>query len=390
MPAPDDDHTGARIRKYRRTARLTQRELATRIPYSYSLLNQVECGARPASADLVAAVASALRVDVSVLTGTAVTDPQPAHRAALLRPVREALALYDIAPDSVRPARPVSVLTAEADRVCRQVRATRLRDAARTLPDLIADLTHLVLTAPTTETWRALASTYRTAHDVALKWRYRDLAALALDRMGWAADRASDPCLAAIRDYKRALGWQNSPLGPRMIESAHRILEGCSTREALAVAGQVHLGASAVAARAGDTTSVRGHIDAARELADRVGGEAREIHWLSFGHVNVQLHAMGASIAMRRWDDALAQARATKLPPSTLTSRRARFLVDCALVEMETGSSEASLRHLAAARRVAPEQTRYHPRTRETVKGLLHTTRRPTEGLSRLAVWVGV
>jgi hypothetical protein len=121
-----------------------------------------------------------------------------------------------------------------------------------------------------------------------------------------------------------------------------------------------------------------------------VGGEAREIHWLSFGHLNVQLHAMGALIAMRQWDDALAQARATRLPPSTLTSRRARFLVDYALVEMVTGSSEASLRHLAAARRVAPEQTRYHPRTRETVRGLLHTTRRPTGGLSRMAVWVGV
>ncbi|MFJ7589718.1 helix-turn-helix domain-containing protein [Streptomyces sp. NPDC097617] len=57
MPAPDDDHTGSRIREQRHLARLTQRELADRIAYSLSLLSQVECGARPATsaADVQAA-----------------------------------------------------------------------------------------------------------------------------------------------------------------------------------------------------------------------------------------------------------------------------------------------------------------------------------------------
>ncbi|WP_151773034.1 helix-turn-helix domain-containing protein [Streptomyces abyssomicinicus] len=385
-----DTHTGARIRQHRKLARLTQRELAARIPYSYSLLNQVECGARAASTDLVAAVAAALRIDVSVLTGRAVTDSRLERRAALVGPIREALDLYDMAPDAVRPSRPVTVLAGEADQVCRQVRATHLRTAAGALPDLITDLTHVVLTAPSTDAWRALASAYRTAHDISLKWAYRDLAALALDRMGWAAGHAADPCLVAIRHYKRALSHQDSPLGSRLIRAGHEVLEGRFSREALAVAGQLHLGASVVAARADDPSGVARHIEAARELAARVGGEAREIHWLSFGHLNVALHDMGAAITMRRYDDALRQARWLRLPPSTLTSRRARFLVDRALVEMETGLGEASLRHLAEARRVAPEQTRYHPRTHRTVRGLLHTTRRPTEELVRMASWAGV
>ena len=34
MPAPTDDHTGTRIKEQRRLARLTQRQLADRIPYS--------------------------------------------------------------------------------------------------------------------------------------------------------------------------------------------------------------------------------------------------------------------------------------------------------------------------------------------------------------------
>lgn len=56
----DDDHRGARIKEQRKLARLTQRQLAERLPYSYSLLNQVECGAKSASPDFVAAVAQAL------------------------------------------------------------------------------------------------------------------------------------------------------------------------------------------------------------------------------------------------------------------------------------------------------------------------------------------
>lgn len=86
-------------------------------------------------------------------------------------------------------------LVLDADRLCQEVRATHLRKAARALPNVIGDLT-LATTTPTTETWRALASVYRTAHDIAVKSGFPDLAVVALDRMGWAAGRASDPCLA--------------------------------------------------------------------------------------------------------------------------------------------------------------------------------------------------
>src|ERR1051325_12143631 len=86
MPNPDDDHTGARIREQRKLARLTQRQLADRIPYSYSLLNQVECGARPATSDFVAAVSRALGVDVTTLTGQPyVTELQRDRLAELVR-----------------------------------------------------------------------------------------------------------------------------------------------------------------------------------------------------------------------------------------------------------------------------------------------------------------
>ncbi|WP_432249443.1 helix-turn-helix domain-containing protein [Streptomyces sanyensis] len=392
MPVRDDDRTGARIRQQRRLAHLTQRQLAERLPYSYSLLNQVECGARTAAPEFVDAVARALRIDVALLTGAdPVTTLHPRRLAALVHPIREALDAYDLDPDPTAAPALLPTLTTAADTVCQQVRATRLRAAATALPGIITDLTHTAHTRPGTEVWRALASTYRTAHDIALKLGYRDLAALALDRMGWAADRASDPCLAAVRQYKRALSHQESPyLGLRLITAGHTLLAGQTSREAHAIAGQLHLGAVAVSARHSDRTAVDEHLAAARELAALVGGEAPEIHWLSFGRTNTDIHALGAHVRMRQWDDGLRQARAMRLPLSTVTSRRARYLVDRAVIEMETGHTEASLRHLVEARRVAPEQTRYHPGTREAVTGLVHTARRTPDSLAHMAAWVGL
>ncbi|GAA0281277.1 hypothetical protein GCM10010302_18830 [Streptomyces polychromogenes] len=391
MPRPDDDHTGARIREQRRLARLTQRELSDRIPYSLSLLNQVECGARPASAGLVKAVAEALKVDASRLTGpVSVASLSPDRLAALVVPIREALDAYDLGPHpQLTGVRPASVLIEAADEACRQVRATHLRAAAKALPALIVELTHTASTAPTTTVWQALASAYRTAHDVALKLGYPDLSRVALDRMGWAADRASDPCIGAVQLYKRAILVRNST-SLRLIESGHGLLRGGTSRESLAVAGQLHLGAATVAARAGIPSAVETHIAAARELADQVGGEAGEVHWLSFGQVNVALHDLGAAITMRDHDGALVQARALKMPPSALTSRRARYMVDRALVEMETGHVDASLTYLVRARRAAPEQTRHLPGTRAAVRGLVHISRRPSDTLGSMARWVGL
>ncbi|MBT2542548.1 helix-turn-helix transcriptional regulator [Streptomyces sp. ISL-44] len=391
MPLPADDHTGSRIREQRRLARLTQRELADRIPYSLSLLNQVECGARPATPGFVAAVAHALRMDASRLAGPpAVTSLRPERLLALVGPIREALDRYDLGPNpDLAEVRPAPELIAEADALCRQVRATHLRAAAKALPALIVESTQTVWTAPSTAMWKALASAYRTAHDVVLKLDHPDLSRVALDRMGWAASRASDPCIEAVQRYKRATLWRCATSLP-LIASGQSLLAGETSREALAVAGQLHLGAATVAAKNDDATAVEAHLAAARELADRVGGEAGDVHWLSFGRANVTLHELGASIAMRNFDEALGQARALKLPDSTLTSRRARYLVDRALVEMEAGSAKASLKFLAQARQVAPEQTRHLPGTRATIRGLVHMSRRAPESLGGMARWIGL
>lgn len=394
MPSPDDEHTGTRIREQRKLARLTQRQLADRIPYSYSLLNQVECGARPATSDFVAAVSRALQVDVTTLTGQPyVTELQRDRLAELVRPIREALDLYDLGANPDLKCRPVAALISEADRLCEQVRATHLRNAARALPAAIAELTHTAWAAPSTPLWQALASTYRTAHDISVKLGYYDLSAVALDRMAWAAERASDPCLGAVRQYMRALVYFREgeyTIGQRLVAAGHGIVgQAAESREALAVAGQLHLGGSVIAARADDVGAVVEHISEARKIARRTG-DASDVHWLSFGPTNVAMHRMSAAVEMGQFDNALKQARKIRLPASVATSRRAHFLIDRARTEMETGHTDAALDHLVQARRAAPEQTRYHPGARETIRGLVHVARRTPDTLNHMAAWVGL
>lgn len=394
MPRLEDDHTGARIAQQRKLAGLTQRGLAQKIPYSYSLLHQVESGHKTASPDLIATVAKALRIDVSTLTGQPyVTELQQDRLAELVRPIREALDLYDLGADPDLRPRPAPELVTAAEQLCLQVRATHLYDAAHALPSTIAEITTAAYRTPSTQLWGALSSAYRTAHDIAVKLGYFDLSTVALDRMDWAAERASDPLLAAVRQYMRALVYFREgeyTIGLRLIDAGHHLIpQADESTASLAVAGQLHLGASIIAARARDKTAVAVHLEQATEFARRTG-EAGHVHWLSFGPTNVAVHDVSAHVEMRQYGRALTKASKVQPPKDWATSRVAHFHVDRARCEMETGRSEAALRSLVKARKMAPQQTRYHSGARETIKGLVQQARRTPDTLDHLAVWIGL
>lgn len=394
MPFPDEEHTGIRIAHRRKRAGLTQRGLTQKIPYSYSLLTQVESGHKPASPDLVAAVAKTLCIDVTALTGQPyVTELQQDRLAVLIRPIREALDLYDLGADPAVAPRPTDQLRAAAHHLCAQIRATKLYDAALALPSVMAEITTAAHRAPSSELWAALASTYRTAHDVSVKLGYYDLSTVALDRMDWAAERAADPLMSAVRQYMRALVYFREgeySIGQRLISSGHGILgQVPQTRERHAVTGQLHLGAAIIAARARDEQAVLTHLAGASGYADQVG-EARDVHWLSFGPTNVAVHAVSANVEMRHYGEALRHAEDVEIPNGWAVSRSAHFYVDQARTQMEAGRTEAALTSIVKARRLAPQQTRYHSGARETIRGLVHLSRRTPDTLDHLAAWVGL
>lgn len=115
-----------------------------------------------------------------------------------------------------------------------------------------------------------------------------------------------------------------------------------------------------------------------------------DVHWLSFGPTNVSAHAVSANIELREYGRALNHASEVVIPGDWPASRAAHFYVDRARAQMETERGDAALKSLVAARRLAPQQTRYHPGARETIRGLVHVARRTPDTLDHLAAWVGL
>ncbi|MEI5099990.1 helix-turn-helix transcriptional regulator [Streptomyces sp. PmtG] len=161
----NDDHPGARIAQHRKRARLTQRGLACKIGYSYSMVHQVEGGHKAASPDFTAACARALHVDVTALTGQPyMTELQQDRLAELIRPIRESLDLYDLGADPDVATRAAPRLVAAADALCEQVRAAEIHTVARTLPGLVTELTTAAYRTPATELWAALGQVAPHGH----------------------------------------------------------------------------------------------------------------------------------------------------------------------------------------------------------------------------------
>ncbi|WP_377271943.1 helix-turn-helix domain-containing protein [Peterkaempfera sp. SMS 1(5)a] len=394
MPVADPDSTGARIARYRKLRHYTQRGLAERAHISYSLMFQVEQGRKQASPGVLAALARALSVSIADLTGQPyLAELQQDHLDGLIQPIREALDVYDLGPDPDIHARPLPDLVMDADRLCALVRATDLRSAATDLPGLIQETTTAAHATPSDKAWITLASTYRTAYDVATKLGYYDLAAVALDRMAWAAERGSDAVTAGVRQHLRSLAYLRTGqyrTGRRLAEVGRRTLAQADPglhRDA--VTGQLHLGAAVLAARDRDSDAVDHHIDEARRIAEATG-EVTQVYWMTFGPTNVAVHHASALVDQDRYAKALEVAKSIRVPEGWPASRTAHHRAEIARAQLWTGRTDAAFRSLLEARRLAPQQTRYSPTVRDTLAGLLTARRAAPDTLANYAAWVGM
>ncbi|MEU3352601.1 helix-turn-helix transcriptional regulator [Streptomyces sp. NPDC037389] len=393
MPPHSDDHTGARIARARKVRRLTQRELSELSHVSYSALTKVEQGALPASPSVTGALARALSVPVTELTGQPYLDELRADQLdGLIQPIREALNIYDLGVDPDVTPRPVEELEAHAEELCAMVRATRIKQVATDLPGLIHEATTAAHATPKDRNWRVLASAYRTAYDVTTKLGFSDLCTVALDRMDWAAQRASDPVLCGMRQYLRALAYLRASdyrTGKRLVALGMSTLAQAEPgRVRDVVTGQLHLGAAVLAGRDKDEAAADGHLAEARRIAERTGA-AEKVHWLSFGPTNVVAHHVSVLAELDRYPEAVRAAEEDLLPDHWPPSRRAHHYTEVARAEMWTGRTDAAFKNLQLARKVAPQQTRYHPTVRETFAGLESAKRRMPESFSNYGAWLG-
>ncbi|MCZ4604763.1 helix-turn-helix transcriptional regulator [Streptomyces sp. Lzd4kr] len=392
MPQRIEEHTGARIKSARKRRRLTQRELSDKSAVSYSTLTKVEQNAMPASPSVLGAIARALSIPVTELTGQPYLDELHQDQLdGLIQPVREALNVYDLGADpDIRP-RGLSELAEQADSLCVLVRATNIKQAAAELPDLICEATTAAHTHGTTEAWQTLASSYRTAYDVTTKLGFMDLSAIALDRLEWAAQRASDPILGGMRQYLRALAYLRASdyrTGKRLIALGMTTLEQADGgHERDVVTGQLHLGAAVLAGRDKDGDTAEEHLSEAGRIAERTG-PAEKVHYLSFGPTNVDVHRVSVLAELDQYGEAVDKAKAMTLPGDWPPSRMAHHYAEVARAQMWTGRTDAAFRNLLEARKLAPQQTRYHPTVRETYAGLESAKRRMPDDFINYGSWL--
>lgn len=394
MHTPDPDHTGSRVARARKSRRLTQRGLADASAVSYSTVTKLEQGVIAASPSVLGALARALSVPVSDLTGQPyLSELRHDQLDTLIEPIRAALDLYDLGADpEVRP-RPLNTLAEEAERLCALVRATDLRSAASELPGLIEETTTLAHTDGSERAWAALASLYRTSYDVTTKLGYADLCTVALDRMDWAAQRASDPVLSGMRQYMRALAYLRSGhyrTGRRLITLGLADVEQAAAgRERDVATGQLHLGASVLCARSQDAEAATGHLDQAERFAEQTG-PAETVHWLAFGPTNVRVHRVAALAELDQFPEAVAAADKVVIPQDWPKSRTSHHHAEVARAQMWMARPDDAFASLQTARKVAPQQTRYHPLVRETYAQLESQRRRMPETFSNFGAWLGM
>lgn len=398
MAENDTESVGARVARQRERRGFTQQGLALRAHVSKSLISKVETGAKPASPALIAAVARALRVSPTELLGQSYAEELRRDRMdALIEPIRTSMENWDMPLDwSVAP-RPVALLHADVGHALVQRRQAEYLPMAHALPALIDEAVqaaHTVGGEQRRRVYGALAGTFRCAFTLAWAFGYGDLATVAADRLAWAAERAQEPALVGLHAYLRAqrtLASGRYDLSLAVVDRAVRDLDGVAAKRPAAVqavVGSLHLRAAVIAGRAKD----RQHADARLAEAAAMAGTTGELldYGLTWGPVNVSVHAVAVASDLDEPGRAVALAEQVHLPRDWSRSRAGHHWIDLSRACTRVGRPEQALRCLQRARRLAPQQTRYHPTARETVLALRGQPVGLGDWLTDMGAWMGV
>ncbi len=399
------ERTGTRVAALRKLRGLSQRQLAAQAHISYSLLTKVESGHAPATPAFIGAVARALRVDVPRLTGQPYQPPGHSSSARLadaLEPVRLAVASFDY-PDTDAAPRPLDELAEDVRRLSDDGQRADYAAIGARLPTLLAELSIALASCPAEEQPRLqalLAEAYSGVSSLANLLGLQDFRDRIVDKIQAASEACDDPLRVARVQWQRGQSMMViGAYGPglRMLDQARADLGEDFARmnpKQLSVYGSLHLKAAVLASRAAQTEGsgrVREaweHIDAAQEIADRIGQD-RNDYGLAFGPSNVVQHGVSVAVELEDGPEAIRRGQAARLGPTVPAVRRSHHYIDLGRAYAMEGRSKGALRCLQQARRIAPQQTRHHPQVRETVMTVASGSNGGEE-LRRFADWLGI
>lgn len=384
---------GERVAERRKLNGLTQAQLARRAHVSVSLVRKVEQGSAPASPAFTAAVAKALRTTVADLYD------QPSlgygaerdHLAQVETAVMEGPAAATGDPPS-----DLDLLAARLDKIAELQRRSRYQESSALMPVLLAELhtaAQAALAGARRERAHHLLATLYGCVVICLHRLASPLVSQAADRAAEAARFSGDPLLAALCAQERALPLMyrgSYDTAQRIVTRAQEsITDHPSSPEALSARGAMHLRSAIIAARKHDAANSDAHLVEARELASYLPLHAN-FYDTAFCAPNVHIHSVAAAVEMQDGTTAIARNANYPLPPKTMRSRVAHHNIDLGRAWLLHGNHTKALQALNTARRLAPQQTRYHPMVTETVLTLARAERRRSDTLSGFAAWMGL
>lgn len=155
---------------------------------------------------------------------------------------------------------------------------------------------------------------------------------------------------------------------------------------AISLRGASLLSAAAASARRGDSREAHAALKAAQVCAAELGQDRSDLATV-FGPTNVAIHQVATAIELGDAQGAIRHISTVQLDrlPTSLTERRARFLIDVARSYAHVRDDAAAIDALLQAETIAPDELRHHRLTHELVPRLLARESRTSE-LRALAI----
>ncbi|GGU61655.1 helix-turn-helix domain-containing protein [Lentzea flava] len=380
---PSHDGIGRTVRQIRHAKRKSLAVIAGRAGISVSYLSRIESGERALDRrSLIIALAEALEVAPSELTGAGLSSPGLLDEDATLPAVRRALLAVSLgAPQG--QVQPATLLEARVGALLDDQRDCRFTAVGETLPGLIRDL-HSTLDAgrDVEHVLRLVAllhvqGTQAWLGDIGASM---DLAWQAAALARQAAERLDDPVTSAVAAFGSAHGLLAAgavDLAQRQLSTAH---PGTGTPAALAATGMLTLTSSLVAATAGDRAEQGAALAEAAALAT-AAPDGLDALWFGFSPGNVGVWRMSVANELGEHAEAArigATVNAETLPSST---RRAAFYRELGRAFARLPKRhEQAVQVLRIAEDLAPARMHRHPFMRSVLAELLAKARRDAAG----------
>lgn len=381
-PASAADRLATGIRRRRRAAGLSQRELARLCGYTREYVSMAErLGTNIPSRELVRALDDALHAhgELNTLRAHALDDQQ-ARRAkhhvtarapnpVLLDGIRRALLSP---PDEPMPRVDDAIARAHA-----RYQGADYDGTARLLPRILGGLADADS--------HTKAAAYLATAKLATKTGDAGLAWVAADRCATYATESGRADLIGVARYQVAAALLAGGHDADAEEIAGTALDDLPGREA--VRGSLLLLLAIMAARRADSRLATHRLRQAADHADTDGNHL----WTAFGPTNVAIHELGVHVALgdMRAAERFAERIDLDALPAQLRGRRSQVHLELATAAAGVRADHLAVLHLLEAERVARQAIGRNTAARRLVGELL-ARERATPGLRALAVRAGV